>query len=149
MEQDYNTQFLDTNILVYSTLRDFDEEKHRISTKLLTDLYSENKQLVISTQILREFYAVVTNTKYLENPLTPEQASSQIDYFKSVFGVHAIDMNVIKELQKIMIENQVKGQNIHDATIAATMKANNIETIWTFNKKDFSKFEGITAIKPE
>lgn len=142
-------QFLDTNILVYLTLRDFDEEKHRISTKLLTDLYRGNKQLVISTQILREFYAVVTNTNYLENPLTPTQANSQIDYFKSVFGVYSIDLNVIKELQKIMIENQVKGQNIHDATIAATMKANNIETIWTFNQKDFNRFERVNAIKPE
>ncbi len=149
MEQDYKIQFLDTNILVYSTLNDFDATKHQIVTVLLDRLYSENTQLVISTQILREFYAVVTNNKYLENPLTPKQANRQIDYFKTVFGIYSIDLNVIKELQKIMIAYKVKGQNIHDATIAATMKANNIETIWTYNKKDFNKFEKINPIKPE
>ena len=82
MEQDFNKQFLDTNILVYSTLHDFDATKHQAATKLLNELYNSDNQLIISTQILREFYAVVTNNKYLENPLTPEQASSQIDYFK-------------------------------------------------------------------
>ncbi|OQX97796.1 MAG: hypothetical protein B6I24_07550 [Bacteroidetes bacterium 4572_128] len=149
MEREFKKEFLDTNILVYLTLQDFDIEKHQTVTALLNELYENDKQLIISTQILREFYAVVTNGKYLENPLTPEQANMQIDYFKSIFTVCSVDLNVIKELQKIMVDNQIKGQNIHDATIAATMKANKIEKIWTYNKKDFNKFEKINPIKPK
>jgi len=148
MELDFKKNFLDTNILVYSTLSDFDKEKHHETTLLLKKMYNSS-YLIISTQIIREFYAVVTNNKYLINPLTPEQANNQIDFFKSVFTVNKVDMSVISELQKLIVNYQVKGQNIHDATIAATMKANNINAIFTYNTKDFKKFKGINAIKPK
>lgn len=145
---DSNFHFLYTNILVYYTLNNFDEEKHIISYNLLNKLFKE-KKLVISTQILREFYAVVTNKRYLNDPLSIEQANNQIDYFKSVFTVLPININVINEPQKLLVNSKIIGQNIHDATIAATMSANRIETIWTFNKKDFNRFENLISIKPE
>jgi len=73
--------FLDTNILVYSTLHDFDKDKNESVLKRLSHFVKENNELFISTQILREFYAVVTNNKYLKNPLTHSQANKQIDFF--------------------------------------------------------------------
>jgi len=149
MEYDYSKLFLDTNILVYATLKDFDEEKHHLSVKFLKHLYRNNKkQLIISTQILREFYAVVTNPKYLKKPLIPEQAINQINYFKSVFMVLPVGLSVIDELEKLLTKYQITGQNIHDTTIVATMNKNKIKTIASFNTSDFNKFKEIDVIKP-
>ena len=57
MNQDYK-YFIDTNILVYASLEDYEKEKHLISNNVLSKLNKNKNQVFISTQILREFYAV-------------------------------------------------------------------------------------------
>ncbi len=44
----------------------------------------------------------------------------------------------------------VSGVQVHDARLAATMKANNITYILTFNTVDFIRYtsEGIIAVNP-
>ena len=57
MNQDYKI-FIDTNILVYASLEDYEKGKHIQSYNALSKLNETNNQIFISTQVLREFYAV-------------------------------------------------------------------------------------------
>ena len=139
--------FLDTNILVYSTLEDFDKEKNINVINKLSYFIEENKMLFVSTQILREFYAVVTNNKYLKNTLTPSQANKQIDVFINTFNVLPITVDVFKHLQKLTIKHNITGQKIHDTTIVATMLEFSIENIYTYNVKDFKIYKEINVVK--
>ena len=77
--------FLDTNILVYATLEDFDLDKHHQIVDILTYLSEKESKFIISTQIIREFFAVVTNPKYLRNPLSFIEVNKQIGFFQSSF----------------------------------------------------------------
>ena len=147
MNQEYS-YFLDTNILVHVSLEDYDKEKYKKSQAILKKFYQEEYQIYISTQIIREFYAVVTNAKYLKNPLTPKQAIDQIKYFQKQFNVLSIDNNVISELMKLTVEHNIKAQKIHDTTIAATMIQYGIKNILTYNKKDFENFKKIKVAIP-
>ncbi len=61
--------FLDTNILVHYTFKDFEPNKHTECRKVIEQLRTTNIQMNISTQVLREFYAVVTGKKYFKSPL--------------------------------------------------------------------------------
>lgn len=62
--------FLDTNILIYA--HDLDAGiKHNIALQIVKDLW-ENKNGVLSTQILQEFYINVT--KKIPSPISPLEA---------------------------------------------------------------------------
>jgi len=140
--------FLDTNILVYTTLKDFDPEKYSQCKKILKELNEKNVSINISTQILREFYAVVTGKKYLKNPLSPDEAKSQSFYFMSVFNILEITREVIGKLFQLVDKYKIKGLKIHDATIAATMINYDVPCIVTYNRKDFDTYEEIEVIEP-
>lgn len=145
MDRDYKI-FIDTNVLVYATLLDFDPVKNKAALNTLNRLRKQKSELFISTQILREFYAVVTNKKYLQNPLTPKQANEQINFFISTFNVLSVTENIFPFLAVISEKYNITGQQIHDMAIVATMLANDINTIYTFNIKDFKNSKEIKLL---
>jgi predicted nucleic acid-binding protein len=88
--------FVDTNILVYSYTID-DISKHDKAKKLLQkDLTSEN--IIISIQILNEFYSVMSKSK---NNLTHKEiASNMTEIIKQTY-VKPITLETISDCLKI------------------------------------------------
>lgn len=148
MNQDYN-YFLDTNILVHASLKDFETEKHLKCQKILKKIINNNYQIFISTQILREFFAIVTNKKYIKKPLPVNVANKQINFFQSNFEILTVDEDIINRLTKLTEKYNINGQKVHDTTIIATMIEYNIKNIITYNKKDFDFFSEINVTIPE
>lgn len=140
--------FLDTNILVYYTFKDFDPVKYDECREVIDKLREKNIEINISTQILREFYAVVTASKYFETPLEPDAAKEQILYFTSAFNVADINHDVISKLASLIEKYKIKGQKIHDTTIVATILNSGNSTLLSYNKKDFINFQEIKTIVP-
>lgn len=66
-----SASFFDTNVLVYAFDR-HDPEKQKRAQSLIGD-YGSRGDLVISTQVLQEFY--VTVTKKLASPINPVDAA--------------------------------------------------------------------------
>lgn len=66
--------FLDTNVLVYA-VDNADPQKQRRAHEILKGGSAD--ELVISTQVLSEFYVVVT--RKLAEPLSPHQALAMVD----------------------------------------------------------------------
>jgi len=66
--------FLDTNVVVYAAdLSSAERARHDTAVRLLT---AEPDRLVISTQVLQEFYAVVT--RKLAPPLDQARAAAAV-----------------------------------------------------------------------
>ena len=57
---DIDRVFIDTNILVYSFLKQ-DPDKHNLALKLLSNY--RNKVVVISTQVVSEIYSTLTKNQ--------------------------------------------------------------------------------------
>ena len=140
--------FLDTNILIYLSLDDFDAQKHLECRKVMTELKKNRKRLFVSTQILREFYAVATREKYFNNPLQPNVARAQISSFQAAYNIIDVTQDVIYKLTDLLEKYEIKGRKVHDAAIAASMWENNIRTLITYNKKDFVDFDEIKTFTP-
>ncbi len=62
--------FFDSNVLVYLFDEDYPEKKAQ--AQALLEKETENGRILLSTQVLQEFY--VTVTRKLELPLSPEKA---------------------------------------------------------------------------
>jgi predicted nucleic acid-binding protein len=69
--------FVDTNILIYVEDRDA-KGKHEVARTLIVDLW-ENREGVLSVQVLQEFYVNVT--KKLKKPLTVAKAKEIIEQY--------------------------------------------------------------------
>ncbi len=141
--------FIDTNILVYASLEDFDPIKYSSSVEILRQLVESQHHLFISTQIIREFLSVSTNKKFLKNPLPIKEANRKVKEFRQNFEVLNIEIETIERLMKIAEKYQISGKNIHDAAITATMLENGIKNILTYDKKDFEIYKEITVHSPE
>ncbi|MGP0102519.1 MAG: PIN domain-containing protein [Solirubrobacteraceae bacterium] len=76
--------FLDTNVLVYA-VDETEPEKRAIARRLLGSI--GDREFVLSTQILGEFYTVVT--RKLDKPISETVAAAVVDQLSLLPTVHA------------------------------------------------------------
>jgi len=145
--EDKERVFLDTNILVYA----IDELSpfHKKAKEIRDKAGRGRIKTCISLQVLTEFYSAVTNAKN-EIPLSPEKAKKEIkSYLRNDFIIKLSPREkTIRRMIDLAEIKKVKGQNIYDVQIVATMLDNGIRRIYTNNDKDFVKFEEIEVINP-
>ncbi len=136
--------FLDTNVLIYHTFENFDSAKHAQVKRAFLAFEKYDTELFISRQVLREFYAISTNSKFFDEPLTVSEACSKLEEFTEVLTiVPEAELDILLPLLK---KYQVKKQKIHDTNLVATMLQAQLKNIYTFNVKDFKMFEGIYVL---
>ena len=105
-----------------------------------TDLY-------ISRQVLREFFAISTNPKFFDEPLTTDEACQLLSDFSQAFCV--LDDAQIPLLNSLLTKYQINKQKVHDTNLVATMIQSGISNLYTFNIKDFKLFTEINLLKPD
>ena len=138
--------FVDTNILIYSTFEDFDPEKHVQCTDTLNKLLQAGTTLFISSQILREYFAVSTNQNIFKRPLTYKQAVSKMKEFLTRFTLVNEKESTIHILITLIGKYAVSRQKIHDMNIVATMIDNDITHLLTYNVQDFKQINEIQRL---
>ena len=132
--------FVDTNVLVYG--HDVDSgPKHQIAQRVLMNLWQE-KQGVLSMQVLQEFY--VTMTRKVARPL-PRKTVREIlrDYFR--WPVERIDPETILEASRIEESCQI---SFWDALIVAAASKAAASKILTEDLKSGQTVEGILLENP-
>ena len=82
--------FLDSNVLVY--LFDADTPDKQSRSRALLDNLAQDSFLVVSTQVLQEFYVSVT--RKLKRPLAPEEAAEATRSL-AVYSVVQVDVPLI------------------------------------------------------
>ncbi len=76
-------------------------------------------------------------------PLNTDAVLLKIDEFQHAFQMLFNTPETIEQLKILIRQYQISKQDIHDANIAATVIAHQIDYIWTFNRKDFEYFSPI------
>ena len=135
---------IDSNILSYV----FDEsepEKRKISAELVADCWNRKRELAVSIQNLSEFYVIVT--KKIQNPIPTKVARNFIELIIDFQGWHVINYNAHTITSAISISTKF-GIHYWDALITATMRENNVFSIYTENDKDFKKIPWIKILNP-
>ncbi len=143
MTMDSKEVFVDTNALIYQTFEDFDEEKHESASRALEYLSDNNYTIYISSQVLREFFAIATNGKFFEKPLNIPEAVAKMKEFEDNFTVLYDTDSSLSKLRALVLEYSIKKKDIHDANIVSTMITNGIKEIFSFNRKDFVNYKEI------
>ena len=143
----FNGVFVDTNVLIYHTFALFDVDKHKAVKQQFEDFEQSSRDLYISRQVLREFFAISTNPKFFDEPLTTDEACQLLSDFSQAFCV--LDDAQIPLLNSLLTKYQINKQKVHDTNLVATMIQSGISNLYTFNIKDFKLFTEINLLKPD
>jgi predicted nucleic acid-binding protein len=131
--------FIDTNVLVAATVES--HPSHATAVALLGRLVADKAPLSISTQVCREFLVVLTRQPVEERTFSVDEAQAALERWRSSCTVLGDDEAVLAELLDLVRRHGVKGKQVHDANVVATMRANGISRLATFNVGDFQRYE--------
>lgn len=141
--------FLDANLLVYAFYPKVPQ--YSLARQVLDLAQNEDTRLCVSSQVLAEFYAVVTNPKRVDPALKSQAALRRIDEILSLPGLIVLPqpVDVVRRWVTLLHRHPVTRHRIFDIQLVATMLANGITRIYTFNIRDFKPFPEIEAIEPQ
>src|SRR5262249_2663018 len=137
---------VDINVLVYAL--DADAPQHAAARALLKAARDGDATLYVTSQILCEFYSVVTNGRRVANPRSPADTLSALSDLLTFLQVLPIPATAVGEWMKLLPNRPVTGGNIFDLQIVATMHANGVGRIYTFNTGDFEAFAELSVVTP-
>jgi len=138
---------IDTNVLVYAYNSSF--EKHSLSKSILETTMNGGIKAYITDKNLYEFYAIVTDSKRVEKPVSSEKAILAIrSLLDSELNVLITSKRTIAILLDLCKKYKVKRQKIFDFIFIAVMLEYGIDGIITYNVKDFSFIEEVTVLPP-
>lgn len=134
--------FIDTNILVYATFGA--SPFYEVSKLKLKEIDSPDNQLFVSSQVLREYHKAMTSTNYL----SIKESIENVSRFKQKFQILQDSTEILEKWQELVVQYQVKGKNVFDCNIAATLFLNNITHIFTHNIADFQRYHSFIIPLP-
>jgi predicted nucleic acid-binding protein len=139
---------IDTNILLRSVQPS--HPMHPVALRALERLLTGTEPLYIAIQNVAEFWNAATRP-LVHNGLgmTVGQAAEEVKRLEVFFQIISESAASYAEWKTLVTTHGVSGAQVHDARLAAVMKANAIAKIVTFNVPDFSRFAGIEAIHPD
>ena len=139
--------YLDTNVLAY--VANTKAPQHRAALEVFRP--TETETLCVSSQVLAEFYSYITNPTILANPLQPADAMFRIQRICQMSHVYVLPtpVDLFDRWFGLLADRPVTNGGIFDLLHIGIMLAHQINTIYTFNVKDFAWCSRIVAIDPE
>lgn len=137
---------VDANVLVYAM--DADHPQHAASRALLQAARERSATLYVTSQILCEFYSIVTNSRRVPKPRSPADALIAISGMLAFLHVLPSPARAVTVLMDLLQRRLVTGGEVFDLQIVATMRVNNVQRIYTFNAGDFDVFPELIVVVP-
>lgn len=127
---------------------DADAPQHAASRALLDAAREPSTTLYVTSQILCEFYSVVTNARRVPKPRCPADALRAISGMLAFLQVLPIPARAVEGWLDLLRRHPVTGGDVFDLQIVATMQANGIQRNYTFNRDDFEVFPELAVVTP-
>ena len=137
---------IDTNIIAYA--HDVNSPHHEAAAAFLEGALTQKFEAVVSIQNISELFSVLTNSKRLKKPLSPQEASRICKLYLSSSEISKIvpDERVILRAIELATELNRKGADFFDCVLAATMELSGVKQICTENVSDFKAFSFLTPV---
>lgn len=138
---------LDSNILI-RWVQPNDPDYSVVATALQV-LASEQTVFCYTSQNLAEFWNACTRPADRNGyGLTPADTDRRAKFFESKLRLLPDGIAVHQEWRRILVSDRVSGIQVHDAHLVAVMRIHGVAQILTFNRDDFSRYAGISAVHP-
>lgn len=140
---------IDTNVLL--RFADRSHQLHPIVRNAVRQLRQDGHQLQIASQNCIEFWNVATRPIAKNGfGLATVEAEQMLRLIERLFPLLPDASTTYSAWRRLVLAFNVSGVQVHDARLVATMIANNISRILTFNTTDFVRYTpaGVKAVNP-
>ena len=132
--------FIDSNVLIYA-YNEAEPQKKPVASELIAG-FLEDRNAVVSVQVLGEFFHVVT--RRIPRPISIEQATAVIDLICSL-QVLDIDLEMV---QRAISTHSRYGTTYWDSLIIAAAERAGCSTILSEDYNSGQSYHGILAVNP-
>jgi predicted nucleic acid-binding protein len=139
---------VDANVLVYAS--NADVPNHAASRALLNEARDPSTRLYVTSQIVCEFYSVITNPRRVAMPSSAAEALRVISALLALPGIRILPnpASTVTAVMELLRRHPVTGDDIFDLQIVANMQINDVQRIYTFNAADFEVFPELIVVTP-
>ena len=139
---------LDSNILIHAA--NAASHAHDTAKRLRDQAVEGILPSCLTPQILWEFYAVITNARRVDQPLTQESALREVQAYVQATQIALLlpRRSAVERTLSFLARHRVRGLRIFDLFLIATMLDHGVRRIYTENVEDFQGFREIEAINP-
>ena len=141
-----SAMFVDANVLIYAGLAS--SPFHSVARRRLVEAHAAGTRLWISGQIVREYLVAITRGQTFSKPVSPADAAASAKTIASQFTVANDTGDVGQQLLELVSQFDVKGKQVHDANVVATMLIHGVRRLLTHNVADFERFATLIEIVP-
>lgn len=138
--------FLDTSLIVAASVNF--HPGYPASASYLAKLDDENTPLCISPQICREFISALTRKPIGGKLFAVAEAVDALAAWRKISILLEEDEATIDEWSRLIADHQVRGKQVHDCNIVATMLAHGVTRLGTRNPTDFGRYDDLVQIEP-
>lgn len=138
---------VDVNLLIYASVRG--GPHHDSATELLERCRTDRTLWCLPWITLMGYLRMVTHAAIVSPPLTPEQATRNVESLLRIPHVRVISeqdgfWDIYQEVTEGLV---VRGKLVPDAHLAALLRQHGVETLYT-NDRDFLKFPTLRVENP-
>jgi predicted nucleic acid-binding protein len=138
---------IDTNVLARS--RQIGHVHYQVAIDAIVfERVRREEVLVISPQVLVEFYATATRTLSNGLGLTPDQAMREIEKIQEDFPLLAESNLIYPQWETLVRKYKPTNRLVFDARHVAFMLVHQIPQILSFNDQDFIAYSEIRVLNP-
>ena len=114
-------------------------------------LVQRGDTLCFSAQNVREFWNVSTRpvSETRGFGLTLDDAFDQVLTIEHNMQLMPDNEQTYRTWRALIAKHRVRGVQVHDTYLAATLITNHVTHLLTWNVKDFKRFDAITALTPD
>ena len=136
---------LDTNVLVYAM--NSAAPQHAAARRLHDRALAGEVRACLTTQILFEYFAAVTHEGQVTRLLSPADALADLDALRSAFELLPAPADIDQRVVGLLRQTGFSGRRVFDVQIAATMLANDVRSIATYDAR-FATIPGVVVVEP-
>lgn len=133
--------FLDTSVLVPATVEA--HPAHTVASRWIEHAGTGGLELCISPQVCREFLVVLTRQPVSDRVFSHVEALGALNAWRT--GCRILDEGtaVLEQLVRLVEQHGVRGKQVHDCNIVATMLVHGVQRLVTRNSVDFRRYAGL------
>ena len=139
---------LDTNILVHAYNKSSPNQKQ--ASTIIKSAIQGKIEAYLTSQVLYELFAVVTNPKRVEKPLSTKEATDLCLDLLECNEIEKVNQSEFAPLEVFKLAQSLKlcRAEVFDGSLAVTAKENDIDTIYTENVNDFKHYSFVKTVNP-
>ena len=139
---------IDTNILL--RLSKQDDPHHGVVQAAIDALTKRGAQLFYTAQNISEFWNVCTRPAIHNGfGLSIKETDARVHAIELVMTLLPDNEQIYRVWRQLVVHNDVKGVQVHDARLAAAMQVHGVSHIVTLNQPDFARYTNVKVVRPQ